>query len=47
MPFYKWSEMKSDFITPSYSRGEGPAIKGETIEEVTGAALAAPVAPER
>lgn len=32
MPFYKWSEMKSDFITPSYSRGEGPAIKGETIE---------------
>jgi len=32
VPFYNWSEMKSDFITPSYSQGKGPAIKGETIE---------------
>jgi len=32
MPFYKWDEMKSDFITPSYSQGKGPAVKGAKIE---------------
>ena len=32
MPFFKWSDMASDFITPSYSKGIGPAVKGETIE---------------
>jgi len=32
MPFYKWSEMESDFITPSYSLAKGPAVKGEKIE---------------
>jgi quercetin dioxygenase-like cupin family protein len=32
MPFFKWSEMKADFITPSYSKAHGPAIKGEKIE---------------
>jgi quercetin dioxygenase-like cupin family protein len=32
MPFFKWSEMKADFITPGYSRAHGPAIKGEKIE---------------
>jgi len=32
MPFFKWSELESDFITPSYSQGKGPAIKGAKIE---------------
>jgi quercetin dioxygenase-like cupin family protein len=32
MPFFKWSDLSSDFITPSYSQGKGPAIKGEKIE---------------
>jgi quercetin dioxygenase-like cupin family protein len=32
MPFYKWSELESDFITPSYSQGKGPAVKGAKIE---------------
>jgi quercetin dioxygenase-like cupin family protein len=32
MSFFKWSEMKPDFITPSYSQAHGPAIKGEKIE---------------
>jgi quercetin dioxygenase-like cupin family protein len=32
MPFFRWSEMKADYITPSYSRAHGPAIKGEKIE---------------
>ncbi len=32
MPFYKWSELEKDFITPSYSLGKGPSIKGEKIE---------------
>jgi len=32
MPFYKWSELKSDFITPSYSQGKGPAVRGTKIE---------------
>ncbi|NWF92409.1 MAG: cupin domain-containing protein [Syntrophaceae bacterium] len=32
MPFFKWEELNSDFITPSYSQGKGPAIKGEKIE---------------
>ena len=32
MPFYKWEEIEGDTITPSYSRGKGPSIKGQTIE---------------
>lgn len=32
MPFYKWDELEGGTITPSYSLGEGPSIKGETIE---------------
>jgi quercetin dioxygenase-like cupin family protein len=32
MPFFKWSEVNSDFVTPSYSQGKGHAIKGEKIE---------------
>ncbi len=32
MPFYKWDELESDFITPSYSQGKGPAVKGAKIE---------------
>ena len=32
MPFFKWREMHSDFITPEYSQGKGPVVKGETIE---------------
>lgn len=32
MPFYKWDELKADFITPSYSQGKGPVVKGEKIE---------------
>jgi quercetin dioxygenase-like cupin family protein len=30
--FFKWAEMKSDFITPSYSTGQGPVVSGERIE---------------
>lgn len=30
--FFKWDEMKSDFITPRYSAGQGPTITGERIE---------------
>jgi quercetin dioxygenase-like cupin family protein len=30
--FFKWGEMKSDFITPSYSTGRGPVVSGERIE---------------
>jgi len=30
--FFTWSEMKSDFITPKYSSGQGPTITGERIE---------------
>jgi quercetin dioxygenase-like cupin family protein len=30
--FFKWDEMKSDFITPKYSSGQGPTITGERIE---------------
>jgi quercetin dioxygenase-like cupin family protein len=30
--FFKWAEMKSDFITPSYSTGRGPVVSGERIE---------------
>ena len=30
--FFKWEEMKSDFITPKYSSGKGPVITGERIE---------------
>lgn len=32
MPFYKWDEIEEDVITPSYSLGRGPSIKGEMIE---------------
>ncbi len=32
MPFYKWDEIEEDVITPSYSIGKGPSIRGETIE---------------
>ena len=32
MPFFKWSEMKSDFITPGYSSARGANIRGEVIE---------------
>ncbi len=30
--FFKWDEMKPDFITPKYSSGRGPTITGERIE---------------
>lgn len=30
--FFKWDEMKSDFITPKYSSGRGPTITGDRIE---------------
>jgi quercetin dioxygenase-like cupin family protein len=30
--FFKWDEMKSDFITPEYSSGRGPVVSGERIE---------------
>ena len=30
--FFKWNELKSDFITPKYSSGRGPTITGERIE---------------
>jgi quercetin dioxygenase-like cupin family protein len=30
--FFKWEEMKSDFITPKYSSGRGPVLTGERIE---------------
>jgi quercetin dioxygenase-like cupin family protein len=30
--FFKWAEMKSDFITPVYSTGRGPVVSGERIE---------------
>ena len=30
--FFKWAEMKSDFITPMYSTGQGPVVSGERIE---------------
>lgn len=32
MPFFKWSEMQSDLITPQYSSARGPNIRGESIE---------------
>ncbi len=32
MSFYKWTELESDFITPGYSQGKGPTIKGMKIE---------------
>ena len=31
MPFYKWSDLEEDDITPSYSSARGPNIEGETI----------------
>jgi quercetin dioxygenase-like cupin family protein len=30
--FFKWDEMKSDFITPKYSAAQGPTLTGERIE---------------
>jgi quercetin dioxygenase-like cupin family protein len=30
--FFKWDEMKSDFITPKYSSGRGPTVSGDRIE---------------
>jgi quercetin dioxygenase-like cupin family protein len=30
--FFKWDEMKSDFITPKYSAARGPTLTGERIE---------------
>ena len=30
--FFRWTEMKADFITPMYSPGRGPTIAGERIE---------------
>jgi quercetin dioxygenase-like cupin family protein len=30
--FFKWAEMKSDFITPKYSAARGPTLTGERIE---------------
>jgi quercetin dioxygenase-like cupin family protein len=32
MPFYKWSEIEKDLITPEYSSAHGPNIRGEKIE---------------
>lgn len=32
MPFFKWSDMKADLITPDYSSAKGPNITGEHIE---------------
>jgi quercetin dioxygenase-like cupin family protein len=32
MPFFKWKEMETDFITPEYSSARGPNIRGEKIE---------------
>lgn len=32
MPFYKWSEMEREKITPEYSPAEGPTIRGEKFE---------------
>ncbi len=30
--FFKWEEMKADFITPKYSSGRGPTVSGDRIE---------------
>jgi quercetin dioxygenase-like cupin family protein len=30
--FFRWSDLKSDFITPKYSSGRGPVITGRRIE---------------
>jgi predicted dehydrogenase/quercetin dioxygenase-like cupin family protein len=30
--FFKWEELKSDFITPKYSSGRGPVVSGDRIE---------------
>lgn len=30
--FFRWAEMKADFITPMYSPGRGPTITGDRIE---------------
>ncbi len=31
MPFFKWEELKADFMTPAYSPGKGPTVQGEKI----------------
>ncbi len=32
MPFFKWTDLEGDLITPAYSMGKGPIIKGENTE---------------
>lgn len=32
MPFYEWTDLEADLITPGYSMGKGPTIKGEKTE---------------
>jgi quercetin dioxygenase-like cupin family protein len=32
MPFFNWTEMDRDLISPQYSAAEGPTIKGGQIE---------------
>ncbi len=41
--FFRWGEMESDFITPMYSKGKGPTIRGERIEV---AFMSYPAGPE-
>ena len=31
MPFYRWDELKSEFMTPEYSPGKGPTVQGDRI----------------
>jgi quercetin dioxygenase-like cupin family protein len=30
--YFRWDEMASDFITPEYSKGKGPIVRGESLE---------------
>ena len=30
--YFRWDELPSDFITPGYSKGKGPIIRGESLE---------------
>jgi quercetin dioxygenase-like cupin family protein len=30
--FFKWTDLKADFITPKYSPGRGPTVTGDRIE---------------
>jgi quercetin dioxygenase-like cupin family protein len=32
MPFFKWTEMERERITPKYSPAEGPTVRGEKVE---------------